>query len=190
MKRINNYRSWFNLLFLTTFLAFGCKKDQSINELKQKYNGKYAIVSATVDKQVDVNFDGVANTELLKEITILKDSYLELIIRDNVKSYVFSQFWQNQYFDSVDGKMPSVYDPSIIVNYVNQATVSSFTINPEQSKLILTRENLDSSFPLPDSVEILPNQNIKVRTSKSLYTSSGWQKLALTLVYERLIDQI
>ncbi|WP_219225296.1 hypothetical protein [Pedobacter antarcticus] len=179
----------FYSLALLSLMTSGCKKDYPTDEFQQKYNGKYAIVSATVNKQVDVNFDGVANTELLKEIATLKDSYLELIIRDNVKSYVFSQFWQNQFFDSVDEKIPSIYDPSIIVNYVNQATVSSFTIDQEQSKLILGRENIDSSFPLPDSVEILPNQNIKVRMSKSLYTSSGWQNVALTVVYERFIDQ-
>ena len=183
------------LLILASKLAFlmfiitGCKKDHSENDLKQRLNGKYAIVSADVNKKIDVNFDGVESTNLLKEITTLKDSYLELIIRNDAQSYVFSQYWQNQYFNTIDGNMPTTYDPKVTVNYMNQATVCSFTINPDGSKLVLSRGGIDLAFPLPESVEILKNQNIQVTMTKSLYTSIGWQNLNLTVVYKKFSSE-
>ena len=167
------------------FLLTGCKKDDSTDEIQKTLNGKYSILSATADKKIDVNFDGVESSDLLKEIATLKESFLELIIRDNDQSYVFSQFWQNQYFNTSDENIPIAYDPKVLVNYMNQATVSSFTINPDGSKLLLDRKVSDASFPLPESVEILKNQDVKITMAKSLYTSSGWQKTSVIVVYHK-----
>lgn len=169
-------------------IAFGCKKQNIEEQLKQDFHGKYSIVSATSDKQLDVNFDGVSNDDLLREIDYLDRSYLELIFPDDSGRYIYSQFWQNQYFESEI--KPAEYDPKIPVNYANQATVASFAFDDQKSQLVLSRDYLDQSFPLPKTVEVLPDRTIKVRMDRNLYTKSGWQKVSIAVIYRRFTSEL
>lgn len=171
-------------------IASSCKKENNEDQLQQDFHGKYSILSATADKEVDLNFDGIGNKNLLKEIDILSQSYLELIIPKDTKKYVFSQFWQNQYFLGGIDTIPDVYDPDISVDYVNQATVASFSFNNDKTQLILSRDQPDPSFPLPQIVEILPNHNIKVIMDKEIYTKSGWEVVSMVVTYERFTNQL
>jgi hypothetical protein len=168
-------------------IACGCKKQNIEEQVKQDFNGKYAIVSATSDKQLDVNFDGISNNDLLKEIDYLDRSYLELILPDNSESYVYSQFWPNQYF--LSEIIPAEYDPKIGVNYANQATVASFAFNDEKSQLVLSRDYHDQSFPLPKTVEVLPDHTIKVHMNKKIYTKTGWQEVSIAVIYKRFTSE-
>lgn len=169
--------------FCTIIIA--CEKDNIVNQNRHNFNGVYSIVSATADQAVDINFDGIAKTNLLDEISPLKYSYLELIIPEGVGNPVYSQFWPNQYFESEGEALPVDYDPTILVNYMNQATVASFIFKQDMSELTLFRQIPDPSFPLPKSVEILPNYQIKVVLDKKLYTRSGWKTTAVEVVYKR-----
>jgi hypothetical protein len=169
-------------------IACSCKKQNIDEQLKQDFHGKYSIVSATSDKQLDVNFDGISNNDLLKEIDYLDRSYLELIFPDDSRRYIYSQFWQNQYFGSEI--KPAEYDPKIPVNYANQATVASFAFNNDKSQLILSSDYLDQSFPLPKIVEVLPDRTIKVRMDKSIYTKLGWQEVSIAVIYRRFTIEL
>jgi hypothetical protein len=169
-------------------IACSCKKQNIEDHLKQDYHGKYSIVSAISDKQLDVNFDGISNNDLLKEIDYLDRSYLELIFPDDSKRYIYSQFWPNQYF--LSETKPAEYDPKIQVNYANQATVASFAFNSDKSQLILSMDYLDTLFPLPKIVEVLSDGTVKVRVDKSIYTKSGWQEVSIAVIYKRFTTEL
>jgi hypothetical protein len=171
-------------------LCNSCKKDKVDNQTSKNLHGKYAIVSATTDNRVDVNFDGVSSIDLLKEIPALERSYLELIRRGNSGPYIYSQFWQNQYFQSMSAAIPTKYDPEVVVNYMNQPTVASFTFREDESELVLSRSTVDSAFPLPGNVTILPDDQVRVRMFKDIYTMSGWVKISIDIVYKKFTDLV
>ena len=179
----------FLLLLLTTVISCKKLKDNELDTLESKFHGKYMIVSATADKEVDINLDGKADKNVLNEIPELRMSYLELIVRGNVKKGVFSQFWQNQYFQGIEGK-PVSYNPSILVNFQNQATVASFTADPKAKVLLLSRASDQPDFPLPISVEVLEDQRIRIIHSKEIFTTTGWRTIVFEVVYKRFSPSV
>ena len=68
----------------TSLGMLGCTpKDKEINLLYERFHGKYKIISSTSSEPLDVNFDGVASTNLLQEIVALANdgSFLELRVK-------------------------------------------------------------------------------------------------------------
>lgn len=173
------------ILMLTTAVV-SCKKEpyKLRQTYEQQFHGKYSIVSATSDQEVDINLDGVKGSNTLLEIPELKASYLELIARGETNATVFAQFWQNQYFIGVEGR-PLNYTPGIIVQFLNQPTVAGFSIDQETKSLVLSRSAEDLSFPLPTSVKIVDKEKIMIIFSKEIFTPIGWKTIKFTVVYKR-----
>ena len=186
----------FALLLYTGALCFlmilGCKKSDitdGINlkneQIAERFKGKYAIVSAISDKEVDVNLDGTRSTDMLKEIPNLNNSYLELRPSSNLKNNLFTQFWQNQGFPY--GSKPTAYDPEFYFTYANQATGAMFTFNDQLTRLNLFRTDNTSQedFPLPKLVEVISGDRIRIPTEKTLYTKAGMVAVTIDVVYKR-----
>lgn len=187
MKAITIYNLSLGKLFVLGGLLLGlpgCSKTDANDSFLKQLNGRYVIVSAKSDIASDVNQDGVSSTNLLTEIPELKSSFLELIAKGE-GPYIFSLFWQNQYFQGTN-LPPQNFDPSVIVQYMNQATVADFTVDKHHRNLMLSRSIPDTEFPLPTSVEILDNQNIRISMFKHMYTTSGWINLDITIEYKKI----
>ena len=175
--------------FLLISVLFGCKKESDLDIMQKKIGGKYSIISATSNQLIDINLDGVKTKDVLLEVPDLQSSYLELIIRDNSTSPVFSQFWMNQYFIGVEGK-PIVYDPSISVNFMNQATVATFKVADDGKSLLLERSTDDPAFPLPSSVLVSPENLITILMTKEVFTTSGWKTVVIEVIYKRISPNV
>ncbi len=173
-------------------ITLGCKKsgntdatNQNNAQISQRFKGKYAIVSAISNQPVDVNLDGVKSVDMFQEIPDLKNSYIELRISSDLKTNIFTQFWQNQAFPY--GSKPAAYDPGFYFLYANQATVGLFNFNPSLTRLEVFRDDTISQkdFPLPKLVEVIANDQIHIPTEKTLYTRSGMIPVTIDVVYKR-----
>lgn len=187
---LGNYHE--NLLkscFAFCLAAILCSCDKEYESrpqtIESQFHGKYSIVSASADKEIDINLDGQRSKDVLKEIPELTFSYLELIVRNNSSEGVFSQFWQYQYFYGVEGK-PVTYDPSIFVNFRNDATVAMFKVDSRKEFLTLSRSYTDLNYPLPISVEIMKGDMIKIIHRKEVFTPDGWTTVTFEVLYKRL----
>ncbi len=180
------------IFILCIVIVIGCKKSGSIDntnqnnaQISQRFKGKYSIVSATSNKQIDVNLDGVKSDDMLQEIPNLKYSYLELRLSDNLKNNLFEQFWQNQAFPY--GSKPTAYDPNFYLQYANQATVGTFNFNSTLTRLEVNKGDtaLQKEFPLPKLIEVISNDQIHIPTEKTLYTKSGMVPVTIDVIYKR-----
>jgi len=176
-------KQYIYIVFLSVFIASGCEKSEN-SPLEKQFRGTYEIVSAMATTEVDVDLDGTGHRNMLTEIQNLKNSYLELIV-GSFQTYVFSQFWQNQYFLGVEGT-PISYDPSIVVDYMNQATVANFRFDDKLKTFVLSRSNDEPAFPLPESMKLIQDNLIKVTMSKRLFTRSGWETVKIDVVYKKI----
>lgn len=182
MKTLLKITSSSFLIFALAFMS-SCKKDSEYDQQREKLQGKYSIQSATSNQSVDVNLDGTASANLLTEIPRLNEAYLELIFTTDKTRNIYSQFWQNQYF--MIENPPVHYDPTAVVEYQNQATVANFSLSDDYAKINLTRDQPDPLFPLPQSVEIIANGQIKVIMDKRLYTKAGWVTVNIEIKYQK-----
>jgi hypothetical protein len=178
---MNNSEYSYKILIsaLLLLLIGSCSKDN--NDIKSKdLNGEYEIIKASSSEEIDVNLDGLSSKNLLSEIPNLKYSYLKLISKGE-GTRIYSQFWQNQFFQGPTDLPPINYDPSIIVGYLNQATVAAFIV--KNDALILSK--LEGSFPLPNSVNIVDINHIGIEMNKRIYTKSGFMDVIIEVLYQR-----
>jgi hypothetical protein len=181
------------VLFICFFACFsiliasGCKKDtmREKEELTVRFEGKYKIIKATADHSVDLNLDGSASSDLFLEIPYLEKAYLALRVNTQTGPFVYSQLWPNQFVSDPAGTNTTVY-----VHFVNQATAANFSVDEDKTKLNVFREESDPSFPLPLSVRVLPNDNLKVLMEKNIYTKGEWSKVTIEVVYERFSNEL
>lgn len=177
------------VILLALGILAGCKKtDNNDNnaQIRERFHGKYAIVSAVSSRAVDVNLDGTASINLLQEIPDLQNSNLELRLRENITPYTFEQSWQNQVFPY--NSKPAGYEPGIVPMYANQPSVSLFTINNELNtfNVFRTTNTTDNpNFPLPKLVKVETDGLITVVTERTLYTKAGWVTVSVEVRYKK-----
>ncbi|HKG05192.1 MAG TPA: hypothetical protein VKB19_01970 [Pedobacter sp.] len=163
-----------------------CKKNAvgKDDDLKARFEGKYKIIKAVADRSVDLNLDGSASSNLMSEIPNLEKVYLDLRVNKKTGPSIYSQLWPNQFLSTPD---PS---GAVYVNFANQATGATFSIDLENMKLNVFRDRPDPSFPLPLSVSILPNNRLKIIMEKNIYTPDGWSKVHVEVEYERFRTEL
>ncbi|MDT3401812.1 hypothetical protein [Mucilaginibacter terrae] len=174
-------------LLLTTL---GCKKDAQKNdrkkiELKNRFEGSYALLSAISDVAVDLNFDGKKSDDLLNEVENLRNSNLILHFPNESDNIIFDQFWQIQQFPY--NEIPTVSDPQIIPGYANQPCIARVKFNDQLNLMYLEEPanyNADK-YPIPSSVSILPGDIIHTTTTRKVYTTTGWTKIEIDARYKR-----
>jgi len=179
------------LVFLSVIATFtSCKErrvapHEDIPRLQERFQGAYKIVSSTSNEAVDINKDGQASTDLLKEIDLLSNAELLLRIPANPNekgsSFLFTQFWQQQLLVTVN-------TTDTISTYALQGTVRNFNFSPSLDALLIAPDGHQvdlQRFPFPDEVTIGSNDQIKVVMQKRLYTSKGWKPLTITTWYQR-----
>ncbi len=177
---------------------WGCQtidlEEELYNTTYEKFHGKYKIVRCTSDKPVDINLDGLASTEIDKEIPDLEYSYLSLRILKRTLpigdgSYVFEMGWQEQLF--VNGIQPEEYKPEkhYSFSYANQFSVCRCTFSSDFKKINVKKYSdydiNEYRWVLPESVIVRNDGLIEVIFTKRLYTSKGVQSVRITTLYER-----
>ncbi|REA63994.1 hypothetical protein DSL64_00005 [Dyadobacter luteus] len=202
-----------NLLISTLVLIqmLGCKSNEqipqqetrNIDALYQQFHGKYRIVSAVSNEEVDVNLDGKASTDLLTEIeelTIgsLTNPYSEIRIYKPSQlnpeaSFLFTQAWPQQFVRMGNGKVWDglemiAYNPNYSFAYDMKVVVRKFDFSEDLKQLTVVPDNSEAPIFLqssPKSVSVLDDGKIVVTADRKIYTSEGVKQITVTTTYER-----
>lgn len=175
-----------SLIFLT-----GCNKNENGNseQLKEKFHGKYEVISSIATDAVDLNMDGITSTDLLSENSEISKSALEIRI-SGTGNNLFEEKWpvetivvpRDEVFDS------TAYHPEYSVYYALYCSSGTFRFSDDYKRLQLTGafqpDSPDTLLSL-ESITIEENETIKVITIRKLYTKNGWIRTKIESNYKR-----
>ena len=169
-----------------------CNKNESnenLEQLKEKFHGKYEVISSISAYAVDLNMDGIASTDLLSENPEISSSGLELRIL-NTNNHLFEEKWpvetivipRGEVFDS------TIYHPTYSIYYALYINTSSCRFNDDYKSIQLLedfQQNSTNTLISMESITIEENETIKVITIRKLYTMKGWITTKIESRYKR-----
>lgn len=169
---------------LLLFLCFSCHKEQDIDPNKalfEKFDGRYAIFAASSEYPIDVSLDGVADTDMLKEILNLKNSDFYIII--SKKKQLFECFWSEQFVSLRNEPQGPVVD------YGHQGMPLSFEFNADNTELILTSLYVNTDEYLhrapPVQMKFINPGVLRIKLQRVLYTSQGDKTITIDALYRK-----
>lgn len=183
------------LIIACTLIILGCSKndlEEHHDLLKENFNGKYEIVSATSDIAVDLNMDGNTSNNLLEENTKISESEISLRIYEDSK--IFTEHWPIEYIsvkpeEEIDS---TIYNPSYTLDYAKYAITSYFQFGENQEVIelidpepILNNGIIDTRFVFPDSIIIEDGDIISLISTRKLYTFNGYLTVQIIAKYKR-----
>ncbi|MCZ4694600.1 hypothetical protein [Ancylomarina euxinus] len=169
-----------------------CNKKESkenLEQLYQKFNGNYELISSISKHAVDLNMDGRASTDLLSENPMLSESRLGIRILENDYHY-FEEMWP---MVSSQVRRDEVYDPNKVystyaLSYDSYYNMSTCLFNNDYTSIQLLRDVQKDSVNTLISIEsiiIEANEVIKVTAVRKLYTIEGWHTCQIESRYKR-----
>lgn len=183
------------LIVASTLMILGCSKsdlEEHHDSLKENFNGRYEIVSATSEIAVDLNMDGNTSNNLLEENTEIFESEISLRIYEDSK--IFTEHWPIEYIgvkaeEEIDS---TIYNPSYTLDYAKYAITSYFQFGENQDVIelidpepILNNGVIDTRFVFPDSIIIEDDDIIAVISTRRLYTFNGYLAVQIVAKYKR-----
>lgn len=178
-------KKFFYLLFLP--LTF-CSNEETAAPTDYALNlvGDYKLMSMECETAVDLNFDGVAQTNIRSEVDCLihnSFSFLRLEIRINGESRFFN-------YPTVNSFVPLLNPPfsqCFSIDYMP----CMFDFDNVNKKIIITSTNAERELEYGkllnvDYVESEKKITIQIQTK--LFTSDGWQTVKITSVYKNIYD--
>lgn len=181
-------------LVMMTFAACQQKEDEVIDDvhiLKERFDGRYKIISSYSHEAIDVNQDGVESTDMLVEYPLLSESLIIITINDknshtSEPSFILAHHWPNQEFYPEE-PVNNVHDYPI--DYAMKVVYWYFEFDQSISRIILKPENdnVDETgiFAPPNLIKVDENDRIETIHSKRLYSSTGWKEVKISSIYER-----
>jgi len=158
---------------------------EDLEALREQFQGKYRLLSATSDCAIDLNSDGQASLNIMAEVPALIKSDVEVRIGRfaTKETYVgfIDQAWQTQYFTAVRG-----YPDSLVVGgFVNALTHRSFTFNADRTQLL--PEQLpavaNDQYPAPASITVVSPEELLMVTNRVVFVQKSWQPVRITARY-------
>ena len=157
--------------------------------LKDKFHGKYELVSSISKELLDLNMDGIASNDLLSENPQLARSGIEVFIIDS-DHHLFEEKWATENHQI---SRDELFDPNKVYTteglyYGMYINMSSFIFNEDFKTIqlldgVYTNEvNTLISF---ESVVFEGNEIVKVTTIRKLYTKKGWVTTEIISRYKR-----
>ena len=201
--RIKTFNMKNFLLFIACmFILVSCEKNESeVSKrplLREKFNGKYELISSLSKTPVDLNNDGIESTNLLVENSMVLSSFIEIRIPNESDSYlkdnefVFCEFWPTEnehrlknkevipvYETPVFGMGYDIYGNTLIGVFAEN--LKTCTIN----KLFEISDDGKNTLIEIKSIDIMENETIKVTVIRKLYTKNGWVKSDIESLYKR-----
>jgi len=172
---------------LCTIIFFSCNKNESnenLAQLKEKFHGKYEMISSTSSNAVDLNMDGISSTYLLDENSEIARAELELRIYSN-NNFLFEEKWPVEYISNSSGE---IVDSTYTINYALYCNIESFQFTDDYKSLQLQGSLNQASVNTLKSIESIvveENEIIKVTTIRKLYTKKGWITTKIESRYKR-----
>ncbi|SDE88055.1 hypothetical protein SAMN04487996_107270 [Dyadobacter soli] len=194
----------------------GCKKDdgpsvdpqieeaRKLAALQDQFHGKYRLISAVADQNVDINMDGFASNNLLTEIPELQLENHPNIVELRIygpnhiianAGFLLSQGWPEQYIwnnnKEWDGGPDFEYKDGLSVSYANQGTVRQFTFTEDLKEITVQRNTNENPFRwvAPESVKINNAGLLHFVNKRYLYTKEGVKQVTIQSVYQRFTKE-
>lgn len=206
------------LLICTALLAgmLGCKKDdgpsidpqieeaRKLAELQDQFHGKYKLISAFADQDVDIDMDGFTSKNLLEEIPDFRFENHPNIVELRIygpspvsahSSFQLSQSWPEQYIwngnDEWDGGPDFEYKEGLSVSYASQGTVRTFKFSDDLKEITVQPQDKENPFRwvAPKSVKIDGLHRLHIVNKRYLYTKEGVKEVTIQSIYERFTKQ-
>ncbi|MCT4587691.1 MAG: hypothetical protein N4A71_07705 [Carboxylicivirga sp.] len=191
----------FFLLITLLFFLWGCQKEEmEINNrplLKERFNGKYELISSNSKQAVDLNNDGIESTNLLDENSVILFSEItiripyedELFLKEN--EFVFSELWPMENEHRLkEKKILTVYKKRVYsVNYDLYGNVQIGKFNEdltsaEKFRLDINDDGKNTLVQLK-SLNLLEDEIIRVIVVRKLFTKNGWVTTEIESLYKR-----
>lgn len=189
-----------SLQFLTVFsLIISCAESVNSNNntlLKERFHGKYEVLSAISEVAVDLNMDGITSNNLFNENDEVNNAKIEIRLENENK--LFIERWPIEWLGVGSGEIDSSkYDSSISYSYAHYSITSEFEFaNSDQQISLIDTEliydnygRVDRRFAFPESIIIDNDDIIIVITNRYLYTSSGYLQSRITARYKRFTSE-
>lgn len=150
---------------------------------KSEIAGTYRIILAKSDVPVDLNFDNLRNTNMIRENPEIKFS--ELLIGETDEGG-FDLVWMDQRIHNLNGDTTISYTPTHIK--------SKFQYDSYNHLVTL----LDSNFPVntyktgmpPVMIHAMGDGVVKLNLKRKLYTREGLKDLNIEAVYKKADDKL
>lgn len=177
------------LITITIILLMSCSKDENLGQIKEKFHGKYEMISSVSSVPVDLNMDGISSNKLLNENPeYLKAGIMLLITEGN--GYLFEEKWPVEYIetgtnDPIDS---TSYHSNYLINYAMYMNASLFQFDDNYKSIQLhgiRHEDSTNKLISVESVTVEENEIIKVVTVRKLYTINGWATTKIESRYKR-----
>lgn len=177
----------------SVFLMSCDKNDKSeqikLDELTEKFEGRYKLISSVADKAMDINMDGTSSTDLLLENPKLEKARLGIRILnygyhfiEEMWPMVSSQISRNEVFDP--NKVYSTND----LNYDSYYNLNTCLLNTDQAEIQLLKdvqEDEVNTLISVESIQVEGNEIIKIKSVRRIYTIKGWLTSQIESRYKR-----
>lgn len=195
MNKYDSLKTFLTLIILSGILL-SCQEDQADANnrelLKERFNGKYEILSSTSKVAVDLNDDEVASTNLFEENSMI--ALLEIEIRIPHKDelflyeneFAFSEFWPTENENRLaDKENIVVYDP-LGYDIYNNIFIGEFNdvLSSATFRLDINDDSKNTLVAIK-SFDVLEDEVIKLIEIRRLYTKNGWITTEIESYYKR-----
>lgn len=193
-----------NLLPLVAcvFILAGCQKENEKNSqipfLREKFQGKYRILSSYSSIPVDLNNDGVESTNLLTENSlILFDA--KLICRiptgyDSDRVFLLDEMWptETDRRPEITEVIPIYGVPTETGAYNPYITLinATFTDDFKSASATILYPGMYGKTLIDIYFEFLEDEIIKTTATRKLYTRTGWVTVEIESVYRRYTEVV
>lgn len=180
------------LITICAIFFISCSKNESkdrLEELKEKFHGKYELISSASKDAVDLNMDGNTSTNLLSENPEILNSGLEIrIINDN--EHLFEEKWPVETIVIPRGETfdPTRYHSTYNILYASYINPSTCRFEDDLKSIQLLGDvqvNSTNKLINIESIIIEENEILKVTTIRKLYTMKGWITTQIESRYKR-----
>jgi len=180
------------LIILTITLLMSCNSDESnenFYQLKEKFHGKYEVISSNSLEPVDLNMDGISSTNLLNENPEILNAGLELRISED-NGNLFEEAWPVEYISMPRGEEfdSTSYHSTYTILYAMHMNglLCQFDDNFKSINLLGDlQKNSTNKLVSIESITIEEVEIIKVVTIRELYTMNGWITSKIESRYRR-----
>jgi hypothetical protein len=171
------YKLMLSLLICVMFIS--CKKEEIIDQnkvLHDKIDGLYLLNSALAKEAVDLNKDGVASNDMLKEIPNFKNSNLEIKIGSTFKYFYI--LWPEQ----DPRQFPSSY-------WNEKGLIFQMDFDEQKNQLHFEKKNDDVITGwYPPEEAYFQNNTVRIKMKRTLLTSAGLKEVIIDVTYVRMSE--
>lgn len=182
------------LITICTIFFISCNKNEP-NEnieqlLKEKFEGRYELISSISEEAVNLNNDGSSSTNLLsKNSSISFYSMVEIRILNEYELF-YDEMWPVENSQRLRYKeiISSTYPPIINPYYdtFSNGFISQFDDDFKSIRLLRDIQNDPKNTLISiESIIIEENETIKVTSIRKLYTDKGWITTKIESRYKR-----